>query len=97
MELDTVLVPNGDFVFREVGDETILVPVRAGVSELDSLFTINEVGAVVWKGIEAGSTVREVVATVQTEFEIEPATAQSDVLEFLEVLIERDLIKPTGA
>ena len=40
MDMDTVLMPNGEYVFRNIGDETILVPVRAGVSELDSLFTL---------------------------------------------------------
>jgi len=97
MELDTVLAPTGNFVFRKIGDETILVPVRAGVSELDSLFTFNEVGAVIWKGVETRSSVREIVTAVQAEFEIEPHSAQSDVFEFLEVLIDRKLIQPSGA
>ena len=97
MDLDTVLVPKGDYVFRKIGNETILVPVRAGVSELDSLFTFNEVGAVIWKRVETRSSVREIVSAVQAEFEIEPDSAQSDVLEFLEVLIDRKLIQPAGA
>ncbi|MCD4750155.1 MAG: PqqD family protein [Thermoanaerobaculales bacterium] len=93
MDLDTVLMPNGDFVFRDIGGETILVPVRAGVSELDSLFALNEVGAVVWKGVEARSSVQEIVSVVRAEFEIEPAVAEKDVLEFLDVLVERNLIR----
>jgi len=97
MDLDTVLAPNGNFVFRKIGDETILVPVKAGVSELDSLFTFNEVGTVIWKGVENRSSVREIVTAVQAEFEIAPDSAQSDVFEFLEVLIKRSLIQPAGA
>lgn len=96
MNLDTVLAPNGDYVFRKIGNETILVPVRAGVSELDSLFTFNEVGAVIWKGVETRSSVREIVSAVQAEFEIEPDSAESDVFEFLAVLVERNLIQPAG-
>jgi hypothetical protein len=94
--MDTVVVPNGEFVFRTIGDETILVPVKAGVGELDSLFTFNEVGTVIWKGVETRSSVREIVSVVQTEFEIDPESAQSDVLEFLESLIDRGLIQPVG-
>ena len=97
MDLDTVLMPNGDFVFRDIGGETILVPVRAGVTELDSLFTLNEVGAVVWKAVEARSSVQEIVTAVLAEFEIEPSSAESDVFEFLDVLIKRDLIRHTEA
>ena len=97
MDLDTVLSPNGNFVFRKIGNETILVPVKAGVSELDSLFTFNEVGTVIWKGVENRSSVREIVSSVQSEFEIEPDSAESDVLEFLEVLVERNLIQRAGS
>ena len=97
MDLDTVLEPNGDFVFRKIGDETILVPVRAGVSELDSLFTFNEVGTVVWEAVEAGSSVQGIVAVVLDKFEIEPSAAENDVLEFLDVLIKRDLIRHAEA
>lgn len=95
--MDTVLAPNGNFVFREIGDETILVPVRAGVSEMDSLFTFNEVGTVIWKGVENRSSVREIVSAVRAEFEIEPGPAERDVVEFLEVLVERNLIQRAGS
>jgi len=92
--MDTVLVPNGDYVFRNIGDQTILVPVRAGVSELDSLFTLNEVGAVVWRAVEARSSVHEIVTAVLSEFEIEQAAAEDDVREFLTSLLDRELIRP---
>ncbi len=96
MDLDTVLKPNGDFVFRDIGGETILVPVSAGVSEMDSLFTLNAVGAIVWKGVEARSSVQEIITAVLAEFEIEEAAAADDVLEFLDVLIKRDLVRHAG-
>jgi hypothetical protein len=94
VDMDTVLMPNGDYVFRNIGDETILVPVRAGVSELDSLFTFNEVGAVVWRAVEARSSVQDIVTAVLSEFEIEQAAAEGDVVEFLTSLLDRDLIRP---
>ena len=93
MDMDTVFIPNGDYVFRKIGNETILVPVRAGVSELDSLFTLNEVGAVVWSGVEARSSVQEIVTAVLAEFEIDRSAAEGDVLEFLNALFERNLIR----
>ena len=97
MNLETAFSPNGEYVFRDIGGESILVPVRAGVSELDSLFSLNEVGAVVWKKVEAGSSLREIVAAVQTEFEVDSATAKHDVFEFLNVLAKRDLIRQVEA
>jgi hypothetical protein len=95
MNFDTVVKPNGDFVFRDIGGESILVPVKAGVSELDSLFALNEVGAVVWRSVEARMSVQEIVGAVQEEFEVEQAAAEKDVLEFLDVLVKRDLVQST--
>ncbi len=97
MEVNTVLIPNGEYVFRDIGGETILIPVRAGVSELDSLFSLNEVGAVVWRSVEARSSLQEIVSAVQAEFEIEQDAAERDVIEFLDALIKRDLVQSIEA
>lgn len=97
MDMDSVLKPRGKFVFRDIAGESILVPVRGGVSEMDSIFTLNETGAMIWKGIEAGRPVGKIVQTLQTDFEIETSEAEREVREFLDLLIERRLIESSEA
>lgn len=96
MDLSDVPEPIGEYVIREIGGETLLVPVKASAGELDSLFTVNEVGAVVWRAVEARSSVRDIVAAVVSGFEIDRESAQRDVIEFLELLARRGLVRTAG-
>jgi len=83
----------GDFVTRAVADETIVVPIRSSVGDLDSIYTFNEVGAAVWALIDGSRTVDAIVAAVEGEFEVGHDEATRDVLAFLATLAEAGLIR----
>jgi hypothetical protein len=86
----------GDFVTRSVADETIVVPIRAGVGDLDSIYTFNDVGAVIWSLIDGTKNIDEIVDEVTDRFEVKPEEARKDVLEFLGTLGTAGLIAPVG-
>jgi hypothetical protein len=90
------LVREGDFVTREVAGETIVVPIRAGVGELDSIYTLNEVGATIWSLIDGTRTADEIALAVVETFEVEPEQARRDVEEFLASLTEAGMIRRAG-
>ncbi len=96
MDPSTVFRPRGEYVAREIGGEMILVPVRSGVAELDSIFTLNEVGAVIWEGVVRGNTLEEIVAAVVTGFEVDEEPAFRDAVEFLESLRENGVVEIAG-
>jgi hypothetical protein len=89
-------VKSGEFVTRAVAGETIVVPITAGVGDLDSIYTLNEVGATIWELIDGTTTVDEIVAAVTRGFEVEDQKARADVLEFVTSLAEVGLIRPAG-
>jgi hypothetical protein len=89
-------VKTGEFVTRAVAGETIVVPITAGVGDLDSIYTLNEVGATVWELIDGTATVDAIVLAVAREFEVGPDQAKTDVLEFVTSLAEAGLIRPVG-
>jgi hypothetical protein len=83
------------FVSRSIADDVIIVPVRGGVGDLESVFTLNAVGATIWKLID-GRTPREALAAaVSCEYEVSEATAAADVGEFLALLQQRGLLGRT--
>jgi hypothetical protein len=86
----------GDFVTRFVVDETIVVPIRSGVGDLDSIYTFNDVGAAIWSLIDGATTIEQIVGTITDRFEVGPEEARRDVLEFLETLNTAGLIAPVG-
>jgi len=82
-------------VTREVAGETIVVPVRGGVGDLDGLFTFNGVASDIWRWLEAGCTVEEVSAWVHEHYEVSEEQAHTDVAAFLEELRSQGLVHET--
>lgn len=79
-------------VTREVGGETIVVPVRGGVGDLTGLFTFNEIASGIWQLLSEGRTADEVTLWVREHYEVEKDQAQSDVGGFLEELRRQGLV-----
>ena len=89
-------VKSGEFVTRAVAGETIVVPITAGVGDLDSIYTLNDVGATIWELIDGTTTLDEIVSAVTRGFEVGSDQARADVLEFVTSLADAGLIRPTG-
>lgn len=85
-------VKENDFVTRNIKDETIIVPVKGDVSDLDSIYTLNEVGSLVWKFLDGQTSISEIVDAVCSEYDITPEEAQKDVVELIGSLEKAGLI-----
>src|ERR1700690_1289805 len=89
-EVTPILVlPSGPFlrstevVSREIGGEMMVVPICRGVGDLDSIFTFNAVGALLWSELAETRTEEELVGCVVRKFAVDEETAQEDVRCFL--------------
>jgi len=80
------------FVTRVVGDEMVIVPVRAGVANLEAIFTMNSVGASVWRRIDGLTTAQGLADGLAQEFAVAPSEALADVNEFLGLLAAKGLL-----
>lgn len=87
IELNQRFRRRSDFVYRVVAGQAVLVPVRAGVADLQSIFTLNEVGSEVWERIAPERTVGEIVDAITGAFSVSPQVASDDVRTFLERLL----------
>lgn len=77
---------NPEFIARDIAGELVLVPVGTAAKNYGGLVTCNEVGAFIWKKLEGGMTMDELVSAILEEFEIDETTAKSDAEEFVEKL-----------
>lgn len=93
MELDAVFARNEQVVSRKIVDELILVPMRKDVADMETLYTLNEVGARVYELIDGKRPVRDIVSVVLDEFEVSAEQAESDVREFIAQLLEIESIR----
>lgn len=68
------------------GEAVLLLPAKGEVK------VVNEVGAQIWESIDGKHTVREIVALICAEYQVERADAERDVIEFLESLLEHGIV-----
>jgi len=85
-----------NFVFRQIENETILVPIRDNVGDMGSIYNLNAVGAFIWQQLDGEKQLREVAAMVTEEFDVSVEQAQLDLQDFVDQLEEIDAIKKTG-
>ena len=91
--MPTKYIRSESVVTREIAEETIVVPVRGGVGDLDGLFTFNEVGAGIWRMLGDGRTAEELAGWVRENFEVSEAQAREDVTIFLGQLEKQGLVR----
>lgn len=90
---DARFARNHEVVTRKIDGELIIVPIRSGVGDLNSLYTLNPVGAVLWDFINEGHSVSDMVEKVCDEFDVTAAQATRDIEAFLDSLLAERLIE----
>jgi hypothetical protein len=95
---ETRYVRSADVVFRQVGEEMLLVPVKR-VVDLQCLFTLNETGRAVWNLLAQPRTLEEVARAITTEFEVDAQDATEDARVFVEALVREGcaVVEPQDA
>ena len=85
---DRIYQKSPDIVSRKIADEIILVPIRRNVGDVESIYTLNEVGAHVWELIDGNRQVEEIRELVVAEFEVSQGEAEEDLLNLLQQFSE---------
>jgi hypothetical protein len=80
------------FVSRTIADDVIIVPVRGGVGDLESIFTLNAVGASIWKLIDGRTSVQALAVALAREYEVSESAAAADIQEFVALLLSKRLV-----
>lgn len=83
-------------VSRVIGGETLIVPIRKGVGDLASIYSLNEVGSAIWEAIARPATKEQVVGRLASEFEAGQETIEQDVEGFLAEMQSAGLVRSAG-
>ena len=81
-------------VFRKIHDETILVPIKNNVGDLNSIYSLNPTGAFIWECLDGTRRLGEIKTMILEEFEVGPEEAESDLCVFVSDLLEAGAIQP---
>jgi len=93
IRLDAVYRLSGDIVAREIAGELIIIPLTAGIGDLeDELYTLNEIGKAVWQRLDGTASLKEVAEALALEYRAEPGEIEQDVRGLLEELLMRRIV-----
>lgn len=84
--LEKCFEKDSSIVYRKIADEVILVPIRRSVGDLESIYTLNDVGARIWELIDGKKQVNWIRDIIIEEFEVSEEEAEADLIEFLQQL-----------
>ena len=90
--LDRVYQKNQNFVFRQIDDETLLVPIKESVGDLGAIYNLNSVAAFVWRHLDGQNTLQDIKHLIADEFEVPAPDAEQDLTEFVAQLEKIDAI-----
>ena len=77
------LVRSPAVVARVVAGETLIVPIRAKVGDLASIYSFNGTGSLIWRLLESPRTVAELATAVAQTYDVDSARAEQDVTNFV--------------
>ncbi len=98
IRLDAMYVPSDDIVAREIEGELIIVPLVAGIGDLeDELYTMNETGKAVWGRLDGRTSLSAVVAALAEDYEAPPGEIEGDVRGLVEELVRRRMLVEVAA
>jgi len=76
-------VRSDSVVSRVIAGETLIIPIRKGVGDLASIYSLNPVATTIWEAISHPRSKSEIVQVIAREFEAESAQIERDVEAFL--------------
>lgn len=81
------------FMLRQIAGSWVVVPLGQRIVEFNGLMTLNESGALLWKLLEAGTDMENLIKAITNEYTVDEDTARADVCEILKRITEKGLVE----
>ena len=93
VQCNDVFKKRGEIVSRAIAGDTILVPIRGKLADMQVIYSLGPVAAFLWELIDGRNTNEILLAKVLENFEVGKEEAQQDILEFTEELLKAGLVE----
>ncbi|HQI48050.1 MAG TPA: PqqD family protein [bacterium] len=78
---------------REIEGELIIIPLAAGIGDMeDELYTLNETGKVIWGRMDGSATLGQIAAALADEYNAPLNEIEQDVLGLVNEMVRRKII-----
>ncbi|HSO60295.1 MAG TPA: PqqD family protein [Desulfobacterales bacterium] len=82
-ELEKIYRRNDNFVYRRIEGEMVLVPIRDNVGDLDCIYSLNPVGAMVWEHLDGSHDLDAIKNRIMAEYDVADDKAETDLVSFI--------------
>ncbi len=91
--LDKIYAQNLDFVQREVAGEFLLIPIKRHLTDINSLYVLNETGAAIWRRLDGTRSIRAILAELSSEYDVTSERLEEDLATLIEDLLSIQAIQ----
>lgn len=84
---------NKGVIYRNIAGEHVLIPVGSIAMDKNGMFVLTELGGCIWQMLEQGMTKEEIITALLEEYEVEESCLRADVEDFLQRMIDKNLIE----
>ena len=91
--MDHVYKATESVVVREIAGETMLIPITSQLADMQKIFTLDEVSALIWSLLDGKHSLQDIVAAVTRDFDVAEEAATADANRFLGELCEVGLVE----
>lgn len=85
-------IKNG-FVLRSIAGSNIVVPIGSASVDFNGMITLNDSAAFLWKCLEKGAEIEDLVQALLGEYEVDEDTARSCAVAFVDELKKAECIE----
>ncbi|MGM9971002.1 MAG: PqqD family protein [Anaeroplasmataceae bacterium] len=82
---------NKNYILKCVAGDYMIIPLVDGGYDMSKVFNINEVGAIIYKGLSDNLSDEEIINNILNEYDIDKDTIVKDFNDFKNVLIEKGI------
>lgn len=82
-----------DIVHRRIARETILVPIRGSLADMQRIFALNPVGEFIWDELDGSKNLQQISEGIKAFFDVTGLEADADLSTFISELLKEGLIK----
>ena len=77
------------FIFKEIGEEGMLIPIIGGNVNASKIFNLNETGTFIIKKLMDDVEIEDIIKAMLDEYQVDRKTLEEDLNEFIKELKKR--------
>lgn len=83
-------------IAKEIEEELVIVPLKAGVGDLDSeIYSLNSTGISIWEKLTGTRSVDEIIKMVSVEYGVPYNEIKFDVIQLIKDLVDKGIVVAT--